>query len=324
MPTVEEIFEEHAVDGKIPDDVMSGLLADMEGDTEIETEDETETVEQKAETDETDGPELEAESEEVEETEPEEEPVIMAKDGKNVIEDGFQKLRDARDDRNAAKAEVDRLTEENNRLAEQLKGTTEEEEVPEEAKVELGELFTEDYPDDASKIASQIKTLIEHNKELEGRVKQLDGALSKTVNETAADRHFREIKEAHSDYVTVVDSPEFKAWIEKQPTIVWNAYNGVLEKGKSSEVNELLTTFKEATTGETVVKPTKEELAKKADELEKKVVKKTAPNSLSDVPGETVIHDEKDRLLNMSTAQLDARWAGKTPEEIESDIARYV
>jgi hypothetical protein len=300
---VEQIYEEHAVDGQIPEDVMESLLDDMDGDTKIE---EPEVEEPELET---------SETEEAEEP-GDDEKVILAKDGKNLIEYG--KLREARDARDLAKEEAEnwkQIAEENKRIAEELKATPKEEKE-EAIETQLDEL-AEDYPEHAK----QFQALSESNKTLTEKITALEGILDKTVNETAADRHFREIRTAHPDYETVVPSKELKTWIGAQPSIVQNAYNNIVEQGTSTEVNEMLSTFKKATSGETEVKPT---ATLTAEEIEKKVIKKKAPTSLSDIPGENVVHDEAENMLSMSPAQAEDKFRDKSQKEIEAMIAKYV
>ena len=68
-------------------------------------------------------------------------------------------------------------------------------------------------------------------------------------NETA--RHFTRIRDAHKDFETIFQSPEYGGWVEKQPAFLRASIQAVYERGTAKQVIELLDTYKQAVPGDT-------------------------------------------------------------------------
>ena len=71
--------------------------------------------------------------------------------------------------------------------------------------------------------------------------------MQKQQQVSAEQAHFNEIFTAHPDAESIVESKEFNAWLDNQPSITKDAYNTVLNKGSASQVVELLGLYKSGT-----------------------------------------------------------------------------
>lgn len=263
------------------------------------------------------------------------EPVVQAKDGVHTIP--YSELEMAR--KNAEHWE--KVATEQAALMESLKAAQVEDKGTGDTKAQeaVMDALKQDYPELAGVLEPVMKSMIESgvkeqvsalqaelNKAIEP-LKQSAEKLEKSASETAVEKHFNAIANAHSDYESVLASKEFDAWMNKQPTFAKSAIENVLEKGTASQVIELVTTYKAANPvkqEQTEEKLTAEQLALKAKQVTDNV-KPGAPNSLSDVPaGSKAHHDEVEALLDMNNADLSAKFAGKTPAQIEEIISRAV
>jgi len=263
-----------------------------------------------------------------------EEPVILAKDGKHTIE--YQKLVDAREDAKAAKQELASLQDalaEKDRLIAEFKAGSEPGESDESLQDRMDELAEDleelaaDYPG----VADTLKDLMESNKTLAEKVEQLGSTVTDTAAMTEVERHFATIDEAHPDRESVIESTEFEKWLESQPSVIQSAYESVLDRGTAEQVIEVLDAYK-ATAGETAGKDPgkgddadpdkpKVDIDKKVADAEKKAA---APESLSDVPGGTAHHDEGEALLEMSSNAALAKLEGKTPAQINALLEKVL
>ena len=347
--TAEELFEKHAVDGQIPESVLDGFFdGTPEGEKDIEASPSPEAEkEELKDTDEADlekkadGGEVEdggVEKAEVdEENIPDEDKVVLAADGKHTIPytrvtDLQDKVADLKQSEEAARelaSGLKTLLEQRDDVIQGLQksSTTEQEkedlvQKSEALEEQLGDLKT-DYPE----AVTLIKEMQALTSDLKSEISTLKGEVSDSKTETAKEKHFRQIDEAHSDFDAVIKSDEFQEWMDGKPSIISKAYEQVKSNGNAQAVNEMLTTFKEETsekvsTDDTVTDESEEEVEKK---LKTPVVTKDeAPNSLTDVAGSHVQHDEKEKLLSSSVAQLEKRWEGMTPDQIAADAAKVI
>jgi hypothetical protein len=94
--------------------------------------------------------------------------------------------------------------------------------------------------------------------------------------ELQQERHSTSLKGAHPDYEAL--RPDVQAWIEKQPKYLRVAMKDTYDKGDTSDVIELFTSFKEAT-GRTQPKPLAppKDVAPKKDEIPADKVADLAP-----------------------------------------------
>lgn len=263
------------------------------------------------------------------------ETVIQAKDGVHTIP--YSELEAAR--KNAEHWE--KVATEQTALLDSLKAAQDEDKGTGDTKAQeaVMDALKNDYPELAGVLEPVMKAMIdagvkeqvsvlqaELNKTIEP-LKQSAEKLEKSASESAVEQHFNAIAKAHSDYESVLASQEFEAWKDKQPTFAKAGIENVLEKGTASQVIELVTTYKAANPAsqeKTDAKLTAEQLASKAKEVTDGV-KPGAPNSLSDIPaGSKAHHDEVGALLDMNNQDLAAKFAGKTPAQIEEIISRAV
>ena len=261
------------------------------------------------------------------------EKVILAKDGVHTIE--YEKLVEARDSAKNNKAEADswkEIADAKDVLIKELQdkaaddGTAQSEVDADDAVKLLADLdeLAEDYPE----AAKGIKALLESNKTLAEKVESL-GDLVKTTTESveensvksAAEKHFDTIRDAHSDFAEVVESNEFKAWVEEQPKFLQKTYLDVLKEGTASDVIEMLDNFKPVVAANDKADGVKEALVDKA--IDKKIAdaekSTTTPSSLSDIPAGTQnVHDDGEKLRSASSLDLIDSFAGKSQEQIEA------
>lgn len=251
---------------------------------------------------------------------------ILSKDGKHVIP--FSRLTEAQDE--AAKFRT--LAEQQQALIEKLttaqdadKGTGDtkaQEDVLEELRAEFPEL--------AEKLAPAISKLVEQGVSATvAKLTSLIEPLQANANESAADKHFNAIRAAHSDFDTLMAGDAVDKWIEKQPAFVRGRYQEVLEKGTASEVNELLSSYKEANKQPapgTENNLSAEDVAKAAKQVVDKAKNSTkVPVSLSDVPAGSIVNtDELTAMADLSPVALMAKFEGKTPEQIDAIISKVV
>lgn len=70
-----------------------------------------------------------------------------------------------------------------------------------------------------------------------------------TTDDSAAEKHFEAIYQAHPDADDIVDSAKFKNWWQSKPDVERRDYERVLNEGNSSEVIHMLTLFEIETGG---------------------------------------------------------------------------
>lgn len=100
---------------------------------------------------------------------------------------------------------------------------------------------------------------------------------------TAEQAYYAPILQKHPDAIELMESAEFKAWKDTQPTYVRAGIDHALDKGTNGEVIEVFDTFKSATgkAAAPAAKPDARAIAEQA----LKDAKGTPPVSLSDMPG---------------------------------------
>lgn len=76
------------------------------------------------------------------------------------------------------------------------------------------------------------------------RVGELVNPALEAHNMTAQEKHFAEIRGAHSDFDTL--TPKVEEWIAKQPDYLKGPMKSVLDQGTSTQVNDLYTRYKQA------------------------------------------------------------------------------
>lgn len=251
---------------------------------------------------------------------------IQSKDGKHIIP--FSRLTEAQDEAARFKA----LAEQQQALIDKLSEAKNADEGTGETKAQedvLEELRAE-FPELAEKLAPAISKLVEQGVSATvAKLTSMIEPLQANAHESAADKHFNAIRAAHSDFDALMAGDAVDKWIEKQPAFVRGRYQEVLEKGTANEVNELLSSYKEAnkvTTTDTNNKLSAEGLANAAKEVVNKAKGSTkVPVSLSDVPASSIANtDELTAMTELSPIALMAKFEGKTPEQIDALISKVI
>jgi len=309
--SMEEFFSANAgEDGTLNPEQMAALLTGGEGDTGAPLES-GELPDTTIETQE------EVAAEPV--TEPEPEPVLLAKDGKHIIE--YEKLVEAREEARALKAMLVNkdlaLAEKEQRILELSTATATAQQTGDTTDLDaLVESMREDFPEIVDlmdkKMASVVGSMTSQIEELKSQLAPLKQAAVKSVE----DAHLSAIVSKHPDALELANDGSLNKWVAEQPSFTRSAFEAVLASGTSEQVVELLDLYK----GSTVAKP-----QQPAPRKEVVVEKRPVPNSLSNVPGATAPHhDENEAMLNMSSQNLLDRFAGKTPDQILDLMSRVV
>jgi hypothetical protein len=251
-----------------------------------------------------------------------ENPVVLAKDGKHTIP--FSEFNEYR-------TKVEQLTALTQQQAEFIQSL-------QQAKVDDAKTggtaatdaviaeYQGDFPEIAEDIKPYIQALIsdgirnglaEIGKTIDSRVAPVEKALG----ETAAEKHFNAINSAHPDIDEILESDGFKQWQEAQPSFMRASIMSVLNQGTAQQVIELFDTYKDAS-----AKPEPAEtldLGKAKEAISK--AKAKVPGTLTDIPtgiGGTI--DEAEALTQMSDAQIDNLFRGKTPAQIDSLLMKVL
>lgn len=140
---------------------------------------------------------------------------------------------------------------------------------------------------------------------------------------SAEQQHFDAISAAHPDFESVAESQEFQNWKDAQPSILQGAYNNVLSRGTATEINELLTLYKQAN-NLNVATPDVNSIKEQAKQAVNNA-RTQVPHSVSDLPAGSpagVTLDE--RMAAMSPAQQVEAMASWTSEQIDAYVSRNV
>ena len=140
---------------------------------------------------------------------------------------------------------------------------------------------------------------------------------------SAEQQHFDAIASVHPDFESVAESQEFQNWKDAQPSILQGAYNNVLSRGTATEINELLTLYKQAN-NLNVATPDVNSIKEQAKQAVNNA-RTQVPHSVSDLPAGSpagVTLDE--RMAAMSPAQQVEAMASWTSEQIDAYVSRNV
>lgn len=271
-------------------------------------------------------PAEEEEAEEVSETlaaEPEvkgeEEPVVLAKDGKHTIP--FEELEKARAD---AK-QWEQASKEKDALIEQMKAAQKEDAATgtTQATDDLLATLREDYPT----LADAMQQLVENRvkEAVESMAKEIE-PLRQRVETSAIEGHFSAIRGAHSDFDTIVESGKLQEWVKTLPSYARPGAEAVLSQGTAQEVIDLLNDYKGTLTKPAEIPSSKEDIAKKAQEVVEKAKGKTVvPGSLSDVPaGGLPASDELGNFESLSDTALMGAFLKMDPNKLQEKLARLL
>lgn len=332
---LEKYFEEHAVDGALPDEEMVKLLtgtadeaAGETGDTmdgDAPTPAEAEKVKPEAAT--PDEPEAETPQAQ------EQQPVIMAKDGRNTIP--YSELADARE---AAQNERSRREELERRLAE-LEARMQGDGAQTADEGGTGDDTGDEQPDDPLAALREdwpeVADALERVTAAQQRqIAALNGQMA-PIQQGEAERrmaaHYATILRAHPDADTLIESQEFARWRDAQPSFIRDVQEAVLQRGTAEQVVELFGSFKAATgwgkdaaTGDNAAQEQPREQDKQAAvKRAREQAKINTPKSLSDIPGGAAVQtDPTEAFLAMSQEARMDKIMGMSPDQIENMLRR--
>lgn len=140
---------------------------------------------------------------------------------------------------------------------------------------------------------------------------------------SAEQQHFDAIASVHPDFESVAESQEFQNWKDAQPSILQGTYDHVLIRGTATEINELLTLYKQAN-NLNVATPDVNSIKEQAKQAVNNA-RTQVPHSVSDLPAGSpagVTLDE--RMAAMSPAQQVEAMASWTSEQIDAYVSRNV
>jgi hypothetical protein len=146
--------------------------------------------------------------------------------------------------------------------------------------------------------------------------------VEKIANETAAERYFSSIRQAHPDADEIVDDKAFNVWVNKQPSFVKASYIEALEyKRPASDLIEMFSAYKEAAGIDK--QPVTD--VKGAAKTIIANTKRSGPGSLTDIQaGTTGKHDEVEQMRTMTSRELEQKFWGKSSEEIDKMMAKLL
>ena len=246
------------------------------------------------------------------------EPELLAKDGKHTIP--YSQLVDARE----RAEQFETLSNQQKTLIDELQAAAVIDE--EQGGTENQDAIIEEYDGDYEEIAEELKPSFQKmiDKSVAAATKKFDDAVApiqKDNEETANQKRYDDIISEHPDAVEVYKSPELRAWIDSQPSFAKATYDSILERSTAGQMNELLSAYKNATG---LVSDDSTSIQAKAKDIIAKT-KQKVPASITDIPSATTVsHNEVEAMLEMTPAQLEQKFAGKTPDQINALLSKLV
>lgn len=274
--------------------------------------------------------------------------VILAKDGKHTIP--FDRLEKARQQRDAKTAEADtyrtRAEQAEQRAEEALRNLAvlqEKAQIREangqaptatdnmaahaQAAIEAGadvSLFG-DFSEEA--LAAGIKKMVAQNVASQVR-EQVEKALAplKAKEQTeAASSHYETIYKAHPNADSIVQSAEFKSWVDSQPSVVRSAYWDLFDSktgGTAGQIVEVFDAYKAATE-----KPSSNNSASSETAVQAalRAARAEPPSSLSSIPGGRAQGSTPlDSTGEMSGPEMLAATRHLSPQQIDAWLSKQI
>jgi hypothetical protein len=264
-----------------------------------------------------------SESPDAVEEETEEQPEVLAKDGKHTIP--FQVLEEAR---NKA-AEWETFASQQAELIKSLQAAKVEDAGTGDTKAQEAVIaeYQGEFPEVVEDMKPYIQKMIDEGiknglSQFQNEINERVAPVEKIANETAAERYFSSIRAAHPDVDTIVDDKAFNVWVNKQPSFVKASYIEALEyKRPASDLIEMFSAYKEAAG---IDKQPVTNVTGKAKTIIANT-KRSGPGSLTDIPaGTTGKHDEVEQMLTMTSRELEQKLWNKSPEEVNKIISKLV
>ena len=260
---------------------------------------------------------------------------IASKSGAYTIP--YQKLVDARTDRDSWKQRAEQLEAQVQSLSTQQQTNLASAQQDAQNRANAGQAPTQadqnlalaqvavdagvdvsifgDFSEEA--LAAGIKTMNlqmrdELRAELKAEIAKELAPLKQREQQSEAQAHLNAIYEAHPDASEVVESAQFQAWREALPTFIRQGVEQVLSGGSAAQVIEVFDSFK-AGSGQ----------APRAQKSAALDVPRRVPASLSEVAGAAPVDEtlQLNQLANNPQALMD-RFAGMTPEQIDAALDR--
>lgn len=250
--------------------------------------------------------------------EPEEDPVILTKDGKHTIP--YSALVDVREEAREKAEQIvtlsAKLTEQSDIIT-QLQAAQKKDDITgnTEATDELISDLAEDYPGAVKMIADlqgKLNSLLEKDLQHEAA----------TAATTAQQEYEKAIAELNPDFAKVKGDDSFWTWFGGQPSYIKAAQ----ASGDPQQVADVVKLY---TDSQTKPAPAGEKAAtidtKKVEEAIKKAESKSTVNSLSDIPGgsnpET---DELSAIANMDALSMSQKFMGMDQATLEAKLSRML
>lgn len=260
--------------------------------------------------------------------------VVLARDGKHTISfDEVLKIRKQRDEAQAtadsAQQQLAVLQAEAQARADAGQAPTKTDNLAAQAQAAIdagadadlfGDFSEAGLRDGLLKLHQQSREQLrnELRAEMQEELKKELQPLREQQSKSAADAHLDAIYTAHPNADSIVESAEFKAWVDSQPSVVRNAYWDLFDAktgGTSAEIVEVFDAYKAATE-----KPSSQPAAdpRAAAKAAADAARADPPSSLSSIPGGRVDGLSPDERMSELTSGVDLLYAmeGKTPEQI--------
>ena len=327
---IQEYMEQQGIEGNpTPEQAAHIMSLAMQGDTGEQPEtDVTPAVEQKQDDAQPDA--------KAEDQEKQEEPVLLARDGKHTIP--YEELTNAR----TAAQEAQRLTAEAQARADALaadKAALEQQIAAQQKPAEPQPLPDDEYKAHLRALrkaetealmdgdAEKVVELREQMDELTERRYAAKQPEAKPTEATQQDQaiagHFAAIRAAHPDFESVAESKELKDWMAGQlsavPEIARPAvqaeFDRILQRGTAADVIGLLTQYKAGA----AQKASTSEAAAAAAVAN---AKSRTPASLSEIPGAAPAADPFAALDSLTGVDLVDKLATMKREQVEAYMNR--
>lgn len=276
---------------------------------------------------------------------------IASKSGHYTIP--FQRLADARSERDQWRAKAEQLEQQLQTLAAKPQANIEQAEQAAQARADAGQSPTQAdknlqaakdavsqgvdpavFGDFSEEGIAKGLTLVQQqfeariNQRLDAHMQAMQEKLAAQLEplrqreqQSAAHAHQSAILAAHPDAVEVVESAQFQKWRESLPSFMRAGVSRVLESGNTQEVIEVFDSFKQAGGS----KPTGKgaDAQPVAPSGTPANAPRRVPASLSEVAG-AAPSDDTQQMLQMAgdPASLLDRMSSMTPEQIEALMSR--
>lgn len=259
--------------------------------------------------------------------------VALARDGKHTIAfDEVLKIRRQRDEATATAEAAQRQLAELQAQAQaradagQAPTKTDNMAAQAAAAIEAGvdaDLFG-DFSEAA--LAAGVQKLVERLVEakVDAKVAKAVQPLQSKHQQDASAEHYEAIYKAHPNADSIVDSAEFKAWVNAHPSVVRDAYWGLFDGEKGGTAAQIVEVF-DAYTKATTQKPSQPTAAdpKTAAQAAISSARAEPPSSLSSIPGGHASGTSAlDATADMSGLEMLTATQNMSPAQIEAWLNR--